>query len=75
MEIIENMRGHTGGLCVPTYVVDAPGGGGKIPLQSNYLLSMNENEILLRTFEMETIKYFNPQGSTTSECIEKCDHN
>lgn len=61
MEIIENMRGYTGGLCVPTFVVDAPGGGGKIPLQPFYLLSAADRNVLLRNYEGMIIKYFNPQ--------------
>lgn len=61
VEIIEMMRGYTGGLCVPTFVVDAPGGGGKIPLQPFYLLSATDKEILLRNYEGMIVKYFNPQ--------------
>ncbi|KJR42898.1 lysine 2,3-aminomutase YodO family protein [Candidatus Magnetoovum chiemensis] len=60
IEIMEELRGHIGGLCVPTYVVDAPEGGGKIPLQPFYLLSMTEKEVLLRNYEGKLIKYFNP---------------
>jgi lysine 2,3-aminomutase len=61
MEIIEKMRGYTGGLCIPQFVVDAPGGGGKIPLQPFYLLSATDRDILLRNYEGMIIKYFNPQ--------------
>ncbi len=61
VEIIEMMRGYTGGLCIPTFVVDAPGGGGKIPLQPFYLLSATEKDVLLRNYEGMIIKYFNPQ--------------
>jgi lysine 2,3-aminomutase len=60
VEIIEMMRGYTGGLSIPTFVVDAPGGGGKIPLQPFYLLSVTEKEVLLRNYEGMIIKYFNP---------------
>ncbi|MGE5893288.1 MAG: KamA family radical SAM protein [bacterium] len=63
IEIIEMMRGYTGGLCVPTFVVDAPGGGGKIPLQPFYLLSVSEKDVILRNYEGMIIKYFNPQES------------
>ncbi len=63
MEIIETMRGYTGGLTVPTFVIDAPGGGGKIPLQPFYLLSVTEKEVLLRNYEGMIIKYFNPDLS------------
>lgn len=63
IEIIEMMRGYTGGLVVPNFVVDAPGGGGKIPLQPFYLLSVTEKEVLLRNYEGMIIKYFNPDES------------
>jgi lysine 2,3-aminomutase len=51
IEIIEALRGHTTGLAVPTYVVDAPGGGGKIPVMPNYLISMGEGRAILRNYE------------------------
>ncbi len=51
LEILEGLRGHTTGFAVPTYVVDAPGGGGKIPLMPNYLVSQGEKAIVLRNFE------------------------
>ncbi|MBF0344807.1 MAG: KamA family radical SAM protein [Nitrospirae bacterium] len=60
IEIIEKMRGHTGGLCIPNFVVDAPGGGGKIPLQPFYLLSVSDDEVLLRNYEGMIIRYYNP---------------
>ncbi len=61
IEIIETMRGYTGGLCIPTFVVDAPGGGGKIPLQPFYLLSATDRDVLLRNYEGMIIRYYNPQ--------------
>jgi lysine 2,3-aminomutase len=51
VEIMEGLRGHTSGYAVPTYVVDAPGGGGKIPVLPNYLISMSDHKIVLRNFE------------------------
>jgi D-alanine-D-alanine ligase len=60
VQIIEMMRGYTGGLCIPTFVVDAPGGGGKIPLQPFYLLSATEHDVLLRNYEGMIINYHNP---------------
>ena len=51
IEIIENLRGHTTGMAVPTFVVDAPGGGGKIPVMPNYLISMGDDRAILRNFE------------------------
>ncbi len=61
MEIIENMRGHISGLGVPTYVVDAPGGGGKIPINPNYILSFTEDTVVLRNYEGKVFKY-HPNG-------------
>ncbi len=51
IEIIESLRGHTSGYAVPTFVVDAPGGGGKIPVQPNYLISQGGGQVVLRNFE------------------------
>jgi lysine 2,3-aminomutase len=51
IEIVEGLRGHTSGFAVPTFVVDAPGGGGKIPLAPNYLLSLSDHRVALRNFE------------------------
>ncbi len=51
IEILEGLRGHTTGFAVPTFVVDAPGGGGKIPLMPNYLVSQGENSLVVRNFE------------------------
>ena len=47
LEIIEGLRGHTTGYAVPTYVIDAPGGGGKIPLQPNYVVGREGDDLLL----------------------------
>ncbi|MFH1090981.1 MAG: KamA family radical SAM protein [Pseudomonadota bacterium] len=57
IDIIGNMRGYTSGLAIPTYVVDAVGGGGKIPLQPKYLLRMDEKEIVLRNYKGEQFTY------------------
>ena len=51
IEIMESLIGHTSGFAVPTYVVDAPGGGGKIPLTPNYLISLSTNKVVLRNYE------------------------
>lgn len=61
IKIIEGLRGHTSGLGVPTYVVDVPGGGGKIPIQPNYVLSWAEDEIVLRNYQWEVFHYRNPR--------------
>lgn len=60
IEIMENLRGHTSGYCVPTYVIDAPGGGGKTPIMPNYILSMSPNRIVLRNYEGVVTTYTVP---------------
>ena len=50
-----SIRGHTSGLANPTYVVDAPGGGGKIPLLPEYLIKKNGNEYTLRNYQNRTL--------------------
>lgn len=62
IEIMEGLRGHTSGYCVPTFVVDAPGGGGKIPVMPQYLISQGENKIVLRNFEGVITTYEEPKG-------------
>lgn len=62
MEIIENLRGHTSGLAVPTFVVDAPGGGGKIPIMPNYLLSQSDRRFALRNYEGVITTYTQPEN-------------
>ncbi len=61
MEIIENLRGHTTGMAVPTFVVDAPGGGGKIPLMPNYLVSQSDRRFALRNYEGVITTYTQPE--------------
>ena len=60
IEIIEALRGHTSGFAVPTYVVDAPGGGGKIPLNPNYILSYSDHKVVLRNYEGFITTYEEP---------------
>ena len=61
IEIMEGLRGHTSGLCVPTFVVDAPGGGGKTPVMPTYLISQKPGKIVLRNFEGVITTYSEPQ--------------
>ncbi len=61
IEIIESLRGHTTGMAVPTFVVDAPGGGGKIPVMPNYLISMGDGRAILRNYEGVITTYTWPQ--------------
>jgi lysine 2,3-aminomutase len=60
IEIMEGLRGHTSGYAVPTYVIDAPGGGGKIPVTPNYVLSSAPGKVVLRNFEGFITTYSEP---------------
>jgi lysine 2,3-aminomutase len=62
VEIIEGLRGHTSGFAVPTYVVDAPEGGGKIPVMPNYQISASDHKIVLRNYEGFITTYEEPQN-------------
>ena len=61
LEIIEGLRGHTTGYAVPTYVIDAPGGGGKIPLQPNYVVGRDGDDLLLRNYLGGVYRYPDPE--------------
>ena len=73
IEIMEYLRGHTSGLAVPTFVVDAPGGGGKIPVMPNYVVSRSDRKTLLRNFEGVLSVYTEPDDNR-SVCLGKCRH-
>ena len=60
IEIMEALRGHTTGFAVPTYVVDAPGGGGKVPVMPNYLVSQSPQRVVVRNFEGVFAAYDQP---------------
>ena len=60
INIIEKLRGHTTGYAVPTYVIDGPGGGGKIPLSPNYVVSHESNKWTLRNFAGDQFNYYDP---------------
>ena len=62
IEIMEALRGHTTGFCVPTFVVDAPGGGGKTPVMPNYLISQTPRKVVLRNFEGVITTYTEPEN-------------
>ena len=71
IEIIENLRGHTSGMAVPTFVVDAPGGGGKIPVMPDYLISQTEKRVVLRNYEGMIASYTQPanyEGHDAEHC-------
>ena len=67
LEIMEALRGHTSGYCVPTFVVDAPGGGGKTPVMPNYLISQTPHKVILRNFEGVITSYTQPM-----DYVENC---
>jgi lysine 2,3-aminomutase len=69
IEILEHLRGHISGMAVPTFVVDAPGGGGKIPVMPYYVVSQHENKVVLRNFEGRIVAYEEPQ-EYTGMCME-----
>jgi lysine 2,3-aminomutase len=60
IEIIEGLRGHTSGYAVPQYIIDAPGGGGKIPVQPQYLISQSDHKVILRNYEGFITTYEEP---------------
>ena len=62
LEIIAGLRGHTTGYAVPTFVIDAPGGGGKIPLQVESVVGRDGDDVILRNFEGKTFRYPDPMG-------------
>lgn len=63
IKIIDGMRGHTSGLAIPTFVIDLPAGGGKAPLQPNYVISQKKRELILRNYEYKLFRYRNPNGN------------
>jgi len=62
IKIIEGMRGHTSGLAVPTFVIDLPQGGGKVPVQPNYVVLQTSEELLIRNYQGRLFQYRNPRG-------------
>ncbi|KAJ53135.1 lysine 2,3-aminomutase [Clostridium tetanomorphum] len=68
IEIIEGLRGHTSGYCVPTFVVDAPGGGGKIPVMPQYLISQSPSKVVLRNYEGVITTYTEPEHFEETKC-------
>ncbi|MCH3924404.1 MAG: lysine 2,3-aminomutase [Bacteroidales bacterium] len=68
IEIMENLRGHTSGFAVPTFVVDAPGGGGKTPVMPQYIISQSPNKVVLRNFEGVITTYTEPENYTPGSC-------
>jgi lysine 2,3-aminomutase len=75
IEIMEALRGHTTGFSVPTYVIDAPGGGGKVPIMPNYLIAQSPERVIIRNFEGVITAYDQPSDyknhdpKTCPDCI------
>jgi lysine 2,3-aminomutase len=61
LKIMEGLRGHTSGYAIPQYVIDAPGGGGKVPVNPEYVLSRNADRVVIRNFEGKLFEY--PEAS------------
>ena len=72
IEIIEALRGHTSGYAVPTFVVDAPGGGGKTPVMPNYVISQSPHKVILRNFEGVITTYTEPEHYEETCNCEVC---
>ena len=73
IEIIENLRGHTSGYAVPTFVVDAPGGGGKTPVMPQYVISQSPDKVILRNFEGVITTYTEPREYHEDCHCEACE--
>ncbi|SHK04818.1 hypothetical protein [Paramaledivibacter caminithermalis] len=69
---MESLRGHTSGLCIPTYVIEAVGGGGKCPVLPQYLISRNDRKVILRNFEGVISTYTEPDDNRSICSCEDC---
>ncbi|MBR4928162.1 MAG: KamA family radical SAM protein, partial [Oscillospiraceae bacterium] len=73
IELIEGLRGHTSGYAVPTFVVDAPGGGGKTPVMPQYVISQTPDKVILRNYEGVITTYTEPTMLPKLQCsYENC---
>lgn len=72
IEIMESLIGHTSGFAIPTYVIDAPGGGGKIPIMPTYLISWSTNKVVLRNYEGIITTYKEPDHYESIFCDRNC---
>lgn len=72
IEIMESLIGHTSGFARPTYVIDAPGGGGKIPVMPNYIISWSTNKVILRNYEGVITTYEEPDNYKNHFCDRNC---
>jgi len=74
IEIMESLVGHTSGFARPTYVIDAPGGGGKIPVMPNYIISWSTNKVVLRNYEGVITTYQEPSSYEAKFCDRDCEN-
>ena len=72
IEIMESLRGHTSGYCIPTFVIDAIGGGGKTPIMPNYLISMSDRQVITRNFEGVISCYTEPEDNRSVCNCDEC---
>lgn len=71
LEIMEHLRGHTSGMAIPTYIINAPGGAGKTPILPTYLISRDSNNIMIRTWEGKVFKYKNQPTQDLKTLVNK----
>jgi len=71
IEIIEGLRGHTTGYAVPQYVIDAPGGGGKVPINPDYQIYRDDGKIVIRNYEGQVFEYPEKEPERSEEPV-KC---
>ncbi|MCW4025562.1 MAG: lysine 2,3-aminomutase [Candidatus Bathyarchaeota archaeon] len=74
IEIMESLFGHTSGFAIPTFVIDAPGGGGKIPVMPNYIISWSSNKVILRNYEGVITTYNEPEDYKPVRCNRDCQN-
>jgi lysine 2,3-aminomutase len=74
IKIIEGLRGHTSGLAIPTFVIDLPFGGGKVPIQPNYMLAQDGGELLLRNYKHNLFRFRNPKGELSIAAVNNNGH-
>ena len=72
IQIIEHLSGHTTGFAVPEFVVDLPGGGGKMPVNPRYMISQSDRVTIFRNYEGVIAKYIEPEDTSFLGCPEKC---
>ena len=71
IKIIDGLRGHTSGLAIPHYVIDLPFGGGKVPVQPNYVLAQDDSELLIRNYKYNLFRFRNPNPEKTENAADE----